>query len=394
MKKITLVLVMLLSLGLVAASAQEVALSAAVSGSATATIGYNLDANTFGIVNAPAMELKLTLMAAQTMANEAPGGWYGDAQLAIAAVTAADGAITIADPTVTAKITNGSLYFQIWVLDGFATGKVAPVEDAGAGAGFPAESAAETNIASDLADGTGGVTVGFANSMLDFKLYFATESGYAATDTPDDNGSFLVGTDVKLTAGPAVVELEAVKGIGVSADELGIGSKVALTMTPLTAWVGADAKIVGTPSVTSFEVGAGASLAAAPLTASLALAYSENYNFDTEVNLALDLGDIDPSLLIGVYDIGVAAPDTMDWLAKMTLAYKMGIMTATVVTGYDSYGDLPLSITLALADIIPKTTVTVAWASNSLIDASLDDTDGGGNAMQKGTATVAVKVSY
>jgi hypothetical protein len=392
MKKITLVLVMLLTLGLVAATAQEVALSATVSGSATATLGYNLDANTFGIVNAPAMELKLNLMAAQTMANEAPGGWYGDAQLAIAAVTAADNAITIADPTVTAKITNGSLYFQIWVLDGFATGKVAPVENAGAGAGFPAESAAETNIGSDLADGSGGVTVGFANSMLDAKLYFATESGYAATDTPDDNGSFLVGTDVKLTAGPAVVELEAVKGIGVSADELGIGSKVALTMTPLTAWIGADAKIVN--SVTSFEVGAGASLAVAPLTASLALAYSENYNMDTEVTLALALGAITPTLLIGVYDIGVVAPDAMDWLAKLTVGYVMGIMTATVVTGYDSYGDLPLSITLALADIIPKTTVTVAWASNSLIDASLDVTDGGGNAMQKGTATVAVKVSY
>jgi hypothetical protein len=392
MKKITLVLVMLLTLGLVAATAQEVALSATVSGSATATLGYNLDANTFGIVNAPAMELKLNLMAAQTMANEAPGGWYGDAQLAIAAVSAADNAITIADPTVTAKITNGSLYFQIWVLDGFATGKVAPVENAGAGAGFPAESAAETNIGSDLADGSGGVTVGFANSMLDAKLYFATESGYAATDTPDDNGSFLVGTDVKLTAGPAVVELEAVKGIGVSADELGIGSKVALTMTPLTAWIGADAKIVN--SVTSFEVGAGASLAVAPLTASLALAYSENYNMDTEVTLALALGAITPTLLIGVYDIGVVAPDAMDWLAKLTVGYVMGIMTATVVTGYDSYGDLPLSITLALADIIPKTTVTVAWASNSLIDASLDVTDGGGNAMQKGTATVAVKVSY
>jgi hypothetical protein len=202
----------------------------------------------------------------------------------------------------------------------------------------------------------------------------------------------LVGTDVKLTAGPAVVELEAVKGIGVSADELGIGSKVALTMTPLTAWIGADAKIVN--SVTSFEVGAGASLAVAPLTASLALAYSENYNMDTEVTLALALGAITPTLLIGVYDIGVVAPDAMDWLAKLTVGYVMGIMTATVVTGYDSYGDLPLSITLALADIIPKTTVTVAWASNSLIDASLDVTDGGGNAMQKGTATVAVKVSY
>jgi|SaaInl7_200m_RNA_FD_contig_31_503260_length_1209_multi_37_in_0_out_0_1 hypothetical protein len=394
MKKITLVLVMLLTLGLVAATAQEVAISPSFSGSATMTVGYNLDATTFGIVNAPAMELKLNIMAGGTAANEAPGGWYGDVQLAIGAVSAADNAISIADPTVTAKITNGSLYFQIWALDGFATGKVSPVENAGAGAGFPAESAAETDIKSDLADGSGGVTVGMANDMLDFKLYFATESGYAATDTPDDNGSFLVGTDVKLTAGPAVVELEAVKGIGVSGDELGIGAKVALDVSPLTAWVGADAQIVGTPSVTSFEVGAGASLAAAPLTAGLALAYSDNYNMDTEVTLALDLGDIDPSLLIGVYDIGVAAPDAMDWLAKLTLGYVMGSMTATIVTGYDSYGDLPLSITLAIADIIPKTSVTIAWASNSLVDASLDVTDGGGNAMQKGTATVALKVSY
>lgn len=393
MKKITLVLVMLLTLGLVAATAQEVAISPSFSGSATMTVGYNLDATTFGIVNAPAMELKLNIMAGGTAANEAPGGWYGDAQLTLAAVSAADNAITIADPTVTAKITNGSLYFQIWALDGFATGKVSPVETAlGAGAGFAAEDATETDIKSDLADGTGGVTIGMANDMLDFKLYFATESGYAATDTPDDNSSFLVGTDVKLTAGPAVVELEAVKGIGVSADELGIGAKVALDVSPLTAWVGADVQMVS--AATAWELGAGASLAAAPLTAGLALAYSENYNMDTEVTLALDLGDIDPSLLLGIYDIGVAAPDQMDWLAKLTVSYVMGIMTATVVTGYDSYGDLPLSITLALAGVIPKTDVTIAWSSNSLVDASLDVTDGGGNAAQKGTATVAVKVSY
>lgn len=384
MKKITLVLVMLLTLGLVAATAQEPAPALSVSGSATATIGYDLAATTFGIVNAADTSLSLAMIAGYTAANDAPGGWYGDAQLAVAAVSAADGAITIADPTVTAKITNGSMYFQIWALDGFATDKVAVVEDAGSG--WTVEDS-ETGLSTDLTDGSGGVTIGLDSDMFDLMIYFATETGYDGTD-PADNGSFLVGSDVTVAAGPATIALEIVKAIAVDNDELGIGANVALALGDISINGGADVQMAG--GTTAMEFGGGATIPAGPLTATLAAVYSDTLNADTEVTLALDLGDIDPSVMIGVYDIGVAAPDEMDWLAKLTLAYAMGIMSLSVTTGYDSFGEAPLSISATLTDIIPKTNLVLAYASDSLIDATAN----GGVAQDLGTVTAAVTVSY
>ena len=389
MKKITLVLVMLLTLGLVAATAQEAAPALSVSGSATATIGFDLQASTFGIVNAAASELSLAMIAEYTAANDAPGGWYGDAQLAVAAISAADGAITIADPTVTAKITNGSLYFQIWALDGFATDKVAVVEDAGSG-WTPEDT--ETGLSTDLTDGSGGVTIGMDSDMLDLMIYFATETGYDGTLTAD-NGSFLLGADVSVVAGPATIALELVKALSVDNDELGIGANVALALGDIAINGGADIQLVS--STTAMEFGGGATIPAGPLTATIAAVYSDTLNADAEVTLALDLGDIDPSLMLGIYDIGVATPDQMDWLAKLTLGYVMGIMTLSVTTGYDSYGEAPLSISATLADLIPKTSIVIAYTSDSLIDAtSVSTSDGGGIAADLGTVTAAVTVSY
>lgn len=390
MKKITLVLVMLLTLGLVAATAQEAALSVSASGSATATIGFDIQAGTFGIVNAPTSELILNIIGEQTLTGDAMGAFWGEASLAIAAATAADGAIVIADPTVTAKITNGSLYFQIWALDSFAVGKVAAVEDAGSG--WSPEGTDTSLALAPSTAGSGGVTIGMDSEMFDLMIFLATETGYDGTLVAD-NSSFLLGSDIAVTAGPATIALDIVKLMGVDADELAIGANVALALGDISANAGADVILAG--STTSMEFGCGASIPSGPLTATIAAAYSDTMNADAEVTLALDLGDIDPSLMLGIYDIGVATPDQMDWLAKFTLGYVMGIMTLSVTTGYDSYGEAPLSISATLADFIPKTTLVLAYTSDSLIDAtSVSASDGGGIAADLGTVTAALTVSF
>jgi hypothetical protein len=403
MKKITLALVMLLALGLVAATAQ---MDATVSGSATATIGFDIDAGAFGIVNSATSDVSLTI-ASGDAATETMGGWYGEVSLTgmklaldyaggadfLSAVTGtdttsdtdelpdddiagtvADSGLIVTAPTVAAKITNGSTDIQIWALDGFAVDVATEVENNGSDISVEDD---DDDIATDLSDGTGGMTIGFAAGPADIKIYFATETGYDGAD-PDDNAHFLVGSDITLTAGPADIGLQVVRGIGVD-ETLGIGVTTGFAAGPLTVAVAADLQLVAETDP-DYEVRLDAGIAVGGLGADLALWYAED-NVDVEISSGPAFGPLALTVLLGLYDVTT----TLEWGVDVGATYTLNDMIKVALdVAFDSDTVVPVALTATISDPVPNVDVTVKWATADIAA----DTD------NLGIFTIATKISY
>lgn len=391
MKKITLVITLLLALGLIAATAQE--LKPTFDVSATSTFGVDLDTMSFGFANGFSSKMTLTLIPKATAASDkAESGWYGwielkDFTLTIVGLNSAAKNVAVGNattttataPAVTARVVNGPMYIQIWAGDDFATGFVTPVQNSGSAL---AAEGTEAGIASNLADGSGGLIFGYVADMFTVKLFAATGTDW--TTTSADNNQFLVGTDAQVKAGPATIDLAVAKAFNISSDALGLAAKVALVTGPLTSYVAMDSAYT---TAFAWEVGAGTKGTFGPVTAGLDIDYSATLFFDAEVNAKFALGDFVPTVVVGVYNIGGT---TIRWIGTLGATYTMGTTAkVTASTGMDSYGDLPLTLQLDLT-VIPKTTFTIKYVSTSLMDATAN----GGVAQDLGIATAGVTIKY
>jgi hypothetical protein len=402
MKKITLALALLLAVGLLAATAQE--LTATVSGSATATIGFDLDAKAFGIVNSATSDVSLTL-ASGTATTEATDGWYGYVSLAsfklaldyaggadylTAVAVAADGTDTdelvdvtgtVADsglivtaPTVTAKITNGTTYVQIWALDGFVTGYADEVENDKSDISIEG---ADTDIGVDLSNGTGGFTFGTVAGPATIAAHFATLTGYDGANS-DDNAKFLVGADVGVTAGPATVNLELVRGIGTD-ETLGLGLKTALTAGPAKVGVAFDSKLPDGGDF-AFEVRGDIDLTFGAYGAFIDAFYATD-NVDIEIGSSPAFGPIALAVLFGLYDVTT----DLGWGVDLGATYTVNDMVKVVLDfAYDSAGVIPIALTATITNPIPHVTMTAKWATADIA----------ADANNLGDVTFATKISY
>lgn len=397
MKKITLALALLLAVGLVAVTAQE--LEATVSGSATATIGFDFDAEAFGIVNSATSDVSLTL-ASGSATTEMADGWYGYVSLsswklafdyasgadfvtwedgdddddeisAFAEFDTADSGIIVTAPTVEAKITNGTTYVQIWALDAFKTDLAAPVEDDKSDISVEDE---DGDIGTDLSNGSGGFTFGTAAGPATIKVFFATETGYDGED-PADNGNFIVGSDIGLTAGPADVDIAIVRGIGVD-ETLGLGLGVDLAAGPAALGVAFDSELAG--SAFTFEVAADVGLTFGDYGVDLALFYGED-NVDLEVSSSPAFGPLSLDVLFGLYDLTT----TLEWGVDVGTDFDVNDMvTVGVDVAYDSAGVVPVTVQAVVTEPIPNVTVTAKWTTDDVA------------ASQLGIFTLATKIAY
>jgi len=407
MKKFTLVLALVVAVGLVASTAQDMA--ATVSGSATATIGFDIDAGAFGIVNSATSDVTLTVSSFDTD-NIIEDGWRGEVSLTgmniafdyaggtdfatgvsgtesntdsdlipdddIVVATANNGLIVTA-PTVTAKITNGSTYIQIAALDGFATGFAAPVEDDGSDISVEDDDD-DDDIAVDLSDGTGGLTFGMAAGPATITAFFATETGYDGEDS-DDNGNFLVGTDVGLTAGPATIDLEIVRGIGVD-EILGLGVNVGLTAGPATIGVAVDSTIPDDGDF-EFEVRLDAGIAVGDLGADVDLFYGDE-NLDVEISSSPSFGSIGLSFLLGLYDLVAPSGTDLSWGVDLGVTYAVNDLIGLAVDfAVDSANVIPISVAATITDIIPNVVMVGTWATSDI-------------GTETGDVTLATTISY
>jgi hypothetical protein len=402
MKKFTLVLALLVAVGLVTATGQD--LAATVSGSATATIGYDIDAGAFGIVNSATSDVTLTVSSFDSD-NIIEGGWRGEVSLTgmniafdyaggtdfVTGVTGTDSGtsdddalpdedidvatgnngLIVTAPTVTAKITNGSTYIQIAALDGFSTGFAAPVEDDGSDISVEGD---DDDIAVDLSDGTGGLTFGMAAGPATITVFFATETGYDGEDAAD-NANFLVGTDIGLTAGPATIDLEVVRGIGVD-EILGLGVNVGLTAGPATIGVAFDSTIPEEEDL-EFEVRLDADIAVGDLSAAVDLFYGDE-NLDVEISSSPSFGSIGLSFLLGLYDLTA----TLGWGVDLGVTYAVNDLIGLAVDfAVDSASVVPISVAATITDIIPNVVMVAKWATSDI-------------STETGDVTLATTISY
>ena len=404
MKKITLALVLLLATGLVAVSAQE--LTATVSGSATMTIGFDLDASAFGIVNSATSDVSLTL-ASGDAATEMLDGWYGYVSLtgmklaldhaggadfgtAVGGtdtnsdadeapdeditLTVADSGLIVTAPTVKAQITDGSLYIQIWALDGFSTGYATEVENNGSDISVEDEDA---DIGVDLSDGTGGFTFGLPAGPATIKIHFATLTGYDGADDAD-NGKFLVGADVSLDISPAAVSLELVRGIGTD-ETLGLGVKGSVAAGPATIAVAFDSQY---DTVFAWEVRGDIDLTLGDIKASVDAFYGTD-NLDVEISSSPTFGPITVGLLIGLYDVTtVGGPN---WGVDVGLTFvATDTLKFVLDAACDSAGVVPITFQAIMTNPIPNVTITAKWAT----------ADVAATTANLGDVSVATKVSF
>jgi hypothetical protein len=365
MKKITLVLALLLTFGLVAATAQD----ATVTGSATSTVGFDLDDTTFGIVNSASSTLDLTL-ASGSVETEAADGWYGWVKLASFKISFEEtDVVKVTAPGVTAKVINGPMYFQIWALDGFAVDMAGEVEN-----GKFAVEGTDGDVVTDLSNGSGGFTFGYMADAFDVKVHFATETGYGGGDSAN-NGHFLVGVDAGLAAGPADIDLAVVRGIGVD-EVLGLGVKADLSalVEALSLVVAFDGQIPA-PGTFNYEVRADVGFAADPITVGVDFIYGDLVDMDLELDVDLALDPITVGIFFGGWDMFAT------WAADVDLSFVVNDqVTVAAGFGYDSAGSIPVDVT-ATMKLIPNTTFTLKYATTDV-------------ATSLGQVTFATKVAY
>jgi hypothetical protein len=352
MKKITLVLALLLTFGLFSATAQD----AVVTGSATATVGFDLEDSTFGIVNSASSTLDLTLSTG-TVAKEMMDGWYGWIELASFKIAFDEvDHFVVTAPTVTAKIINGPMYIQIWALDGFATDVVVEVED-----GVYAVEGDDDGIdvGTDLANGSGGFTFGYTADAFNVKLYFATETGYGLDDS-ENNAHFILGADAGITAGPATIGLAVVRGIGVE-ETLGLGATLSLPIDPVTLKVYFDAQLPDGGDF-AYEARADVDLAVGPAKVGVDFIYGEAVGMDLETTVALDLSPITVGLFFGGWNSFDA------YALDVDLGYTLSDQVSLAASvGYDSAESIPVMVS-ATMKLIPNTTFTLKYDTVDVVD--------------------------
>ena len=347
MKKITLVLALLLAFGLVIAAAQE----ATVTGEASMTVGFDLDDSTFGIVNDASSTIDITL-ASGTVATEAADGWYGWIEIDGFEVTIdEEDALSIDAGDVSAKIINGPMYITIWELDGFGTDSAANVET-DEDDDYAVEDD-EDDLSTDLIDGSGGFTFGYATDAFDVEVHFATETGYGLDDADPNNGHFLIGADAGFAAGPADIGVELVRGIGVD-ETLGLGATVDLAIDPIDLGIGFDGQLPDGGDF-AWEVGAAAGATFGPATVGLDFIYGELADMDLEVDVDLAIDPIDLGIFFGGYDSFVDYRLAVDGSFAAT-----DQITVSFEFGYNSLEQIPVNVAAEMA-LIPNTTFTLEY---------------------------------
>ena len=308
MKKLSLLLVVLLAAGSAGLYGQmAIGTNFSISGSATATAGYDIDDEQFGFKNESGANIKIVLVAKQSTNNDEmvdmSGGWYGsielnDFQIVIDSdeedsteflegetehrpgmtedSTMMEGTskfeakkkrtgLYIVEPTIVATLKNGPLWLQIFAAPASKADLIAHVEDDEDNDREAESHDADKDVGLDL-DGH-GVTVGYTTADLSIAVGILSEVPYdsesedgveddAATKITDETaapheGSYAVSADLKVNVGPATLDLAFVQGLengdepedSDEDDDTGVGVKLTTDFGDVSLSVGADVQM-------------------------------------------------------------------------------------------------------------------------------------------------------
>jgi len=393
MKRIALLTVLLLVVGLSLGFAQEFkpAITTAVAGSATLTWGINLDSMETGFTNAGSASFTMTLVPAVTLAKGADAPVYGWIQLTTTAITLTDaGALAGAATAVAAKIVAKPIEIGINAAPTLTTGKTTAIEtadytDAVVNTGEAALSGGPAGAGTYISYVSTPITVtGKIVSIGDWTRAEDTVMNYAA------------GLDASLAFAPVSLGFGFYTSLVTGAT--GVAYVTAgLTAAPITLSVAADLDLA---DPMAFDASAAIGLTLEKIaTVNVGVAYGDNFNgLDAKVVLGVTAV---PNLTetLTVYVLDIASPvvgQTMEYEVINALSYKVALSDATSITPSATvkYGwnfetdDTILTVVAAAAmALIPNTTITLTYTSGDfIVDAPA--------VASLGTVTCAVTVAY
>jgi hypothetical protein len=373
MKKLALILALLLAIGGFAIAEME----PTITGDASITFGYSLDEGSWGFANSNDSSLTLTLVSgsAEKMGE---GAWYGVIELAdfsidfddagthyaVAAEDADDEAlditwgtlitaetpdevfvnvpVSVTVPEITAKITDGNLYFQFESAPDFAANYVAEIEE---------DEATEFELGDDVA---GGFVFGGSFAPVTFALSLGTEENYETAEA-DFVAAFPVELVLGLDVSPIMIDLAVAMGIGYDpALDMGVAVQVKADIAPLSI-VAAFDLVNGTDL--AWEMSAGVSADIAPLAVGIDVYYADD--LDLAVGIDADLAP----LTVGVDVELLNVIDALAWTVDGTVDFAASEdITVSAGAGYGSDEVLDANLSVEMTGIIDPMTFTLAWS--------------------------------
>ncbi len=411
MKRLTLLIVCLVAVGLASGFALEVKPSFTLSGSATLTWGLNLDTMDTGFKNAASADFTVFLVAdAQSDTHAGKGDLYGSITISDLELYWKDGTIYVgadvngpAEASISAKLVMGPMELSIFDHPAMNSEGAPAIEDS---------QDTGNAIVNAILTAEPAYTFGAYNNGQGTQLKYNMGSSWLAADIVSadawDNAAtasnYAVGAQASMAFAPVTVGLGLFQGINYAANPLGGYVTVAADLTGIgTAKVGFDwSYAFAAPATFSYDLFASAQMnfnkdATAYL---LAKVFYGVGNFDSALYLMIPaktlLGAINADLTFFALDLNTASAD-LGALAHLgynfTLANGM-LVAPTVFVAFTSVGTTPavnslqigpqVVVTLATA---PTTTLTLAYTSHDLLSGTA------GSALL-GDLTLAAKVAY
>lgn len=372
-------------------SAVEVAPSAAISGSATTTFGYDLDNNTHGFTNATSGDLKITLVAEATESKGEGEDVYGWIELS--KFKSED--LTQTDPGVSAKIfvgpifvTIGSKYGSEVDLESYAEGKTV---DSATGV---TASSADIKFANTIGAGLG---IGLVDtSMVGLEIGVGSNTaGYTNTNQYSVYAKLSVNAVENLGLAIAVGKDLA------NATDIGFGAEVSYAMDKLSVGAAVDVLAAAT---TSYSVGFGVAYALdgakmsiagkSDIAAGFALGLGLDHETDMDLTVQFIDGDVIP-----VLDLGVIA-EVYNLLAAGTGADVMdvglAVRAAVAQDAISAWLESKSAHLTATTGLSSELTVGVSYTGISLTTLSATYTSGNLAATTpvKGKVVLEAKVAF
>ena len=351
MKKLSLLIVVLLAAGSAGLYGQmAIGTNFSISGSATGTVGYDIDDEVFGFNTESSANIKIELVAKQSTNNDEmvdmSGGWYGSIELnnfqilidsdeddstefvKEQGMMMADGTTSkptkerthlyVVEPEIVATLINGPLFLRIFAAPSNKADLVPHIEN-DEDDDFKAEGNDDgDDVGSEINKGH-GITLGYDTADLDLAIGISSEEQFSENDDSTYNkGSYAISADLGVEVGPARLDVSFAQGLkndddqnltdvdkdpatdgnpGADDDDTGIGVKLTTTFGDIELSGGADVQMTGesdkpdteTNEQMDWEAGANAKVTLTPntsLTSDFIFSSKKLVATDVEVVLA------------------------------------------------------------------------------------------------------------
>jgi hypothetical protein len=408
MKRLTLLTILLVVVGLTAGFALEVKPSFTLSGSGTLQWGIDLDTGATGFLNSAASDLVVSLIAADSSdTHKGTGDWYGEITISNLELYWTDGSPTpgfslaIDDHVFTDdQVTVGDVtlaHVLTWTLGAEATvaAKIVGLGgDLAIGAyaapdlllDFVAAIEADSDAADDVVDSETSLSTDYATygTYVSYNVSEALMVGLEVVSegdwTTNTAQAYAAALDVQAKFAPLTINAGANFGLNYASNPIGLGLKVAADTAMVDGWVGFDGQIVA--STFDWEAGAGVTFTIIEVvTADFGVVYNDNAFNNLDVKFVLTepaakglVDNLDATLTVYLLDIA-SATDDIEYEIIFAAGYLMGKLYPHFgVTFGDASNPVDLDPSLSMYAHVDytlfdaaKTVLSLAWDSGDLL---------------------------